>query len=76
MHGNVREWTADRHEDRYHARSPVDDPTGPADGAVKVPRGGSCHTWPPHAGWGCRNWSVPGTRFKLEGIRLMMEADE
>ena len=74
MHGNVWEWTDDWHDDRYYARSPLDDPTGPADGTVKVRRGGSWHTWPLYARCGYRNWNAPDTRYTLVGIRLVMEA--
>ena len=48
MHGNVWEWTADWHDEHYYARSPQDDPPGPAEGSVKVRRGGSWH-WPLYA---------------------------
>ena len=58
MHGNVWEWTADWHDDDYYARSQVDDPQGPADGRVKVRRGGSWHTWPLYARCAYRNWNA------------------
>jgi formylglycine-generating enzyme required for sulfatase activity len=74
LHGNVWEWTADWHDEHYYAHSPVDDPTGPAEGTVKVRRGGSWHTWPLYARCGYRNWNAPGTRYTLVGIRLVMEA--
>jgi sulfatase modifying factor 1 len=74
MVGNVWEWTADWHGDDYYARSPVDDPQGPAEGEVKVRRGGSWHTWPLYARCGFRNWNTPGTRYTLVGIRLVLEA--
>ncbi len=76
MHGNVWEWTADWHDDTYYARAPVDDPPGPADGGVKVRRGGSWHTWPMYARCAYRNWNAPDTRYTLVGIRLVMEAPE
>jgi sulfatase modifying factor 1 len=43
--GNVWEWCADRFSAVYYAVSPVEDPTGPPDGAERVMRGGSylCH---------------------------------
>jgi len=40
MRGNVWEWTADWFDRDYYARSPVDDPQGPAMGYLKVVRGG------------------------------------
>lgn len=74
MHGNVWEWVSDWHGDDYYAHSPADDPTGPADGAVKVRRGGSWHTWPLYARCAFRNWNTPQTRYTLVGIRLVREA--
>jgi formylglycine-generating enzyme required for sulfatase activity len=43
--GNVWEWCADRFSPSYYARSPRDDPRGPAIGDERVLRGGSflCH---------------------------------
>jgi formylglycine-generating enzyme required for sulfatase activity len=41
MHGNVREWTADRYQAAYPTGNPVIDPTGPASGSDRVERGGS-----------------------------------
>jgi formylglycine-generating enzyme required for sulfatase activity len=75
MHGNVWEWTNDWHDDTYYARSPPNDPQGPAEGSVKVRRGGSWHTWPLYARCAYRNWNAPDTRYTLVGIRLVMEAD-
>lgn len=76
MHGNVWEWTADWHDDTYYARSPQDDPQGPAEGGVKVRRGGSWHTWPLYARCSYRNWNAPDTRYTLVGIRLVMDAPD
>jgi len=42
MHGNVWECCADSHAAEYYATSPGEDPTGPASGAWRVARGGSC----------------------------------
>lgn len=73
MHGNVWEWVSDWYGEDYYARSPSDDPQGPADGSVKVRRGGSWHTWPLYARCAFRNWNTVQTRYTLVGIRLVRE---
>lgn len=73
MHGNVWEWVSDWHGDDYYAHSPTDDPTGPADGDVKVRRGGSWHTWSLYTRCAFRNWNTVQTRYTLVGIRLVRD---
>ena len=41
MGGNVHEWTADFYASNYYAQSPERDPTGPAEGSLRVVRGAS-----------------------------------
>jgi sulfatase modifying factor 1 len=75
MLGNAWEWTADWHDDSYYAQSPSADPQGPADGAVRVRRGGSWHTWALYSRCSYRNWNSAQTRYTLVGIRLLRELD-
>ena len=42
--GNVGEWVNDWYENKYYSRSPESDPKGPAEGHLKVYRGGGYHT--------------------------------
>lgn len=76
MHGNAWEWTADYHDDHYYARSPLNDPQGPATGSVRVRRGGSWHTWAFYARCSYRNWNTPETRYTLVGMRLVREVEK
>lgn len=73
MHGNVWEWCSDWHAEDYYANSPINDPQGPADGNVKVRRGGSWHTWPFYCRASFRNWNAPTTRYVLVGFRVVAE---
>lgn len=73
MLGNAWEWVSDWHGDTYYAHSPSSDPQGPADGSVRVRRGGSWHTWAFYARCGYRNWNTPQTRYTLVGMRLVRE---
>ncbi|MBN9409702.1 MAG: formylglycine-generating enzyme family protein [Burkholderiales bacterium] len=73
MHGNVWEWTSDWYGEDWYARSPTDDPQGPATGDVRVRRGGSWHTWPLYARCAYRNINTEATRYPLVGFRLVRE---
>ena len=73
MLGNAWEWVADWHGANYYAESPANDPQGPAEGSVRVRRGGSWHTWPLYARCAYRNWNTPQTRYTLVGIRLVRD---
>jgi acetoin utilization deacetylase AcuC-like enzyme/formylglycine-generating enzyme required for sulfatase activity len=51
MHGNVAEWCNDRYAEDYYQQSPVEAPTGPAEGKERALRGGA---WNSSAG-SCRS---------------------
>ena len=51
MHGNTKEWCADRYQADYYAVSPRRDPTGPLRGVNRVIRGGRA----PNAPWLARS---------------------
>jgi formylglycine-generating enzyme required for sulfatase activity len=46
MAGNVWEWVADRYGPDYYRVSPAANPPGPAEGRLRVIRGGSWHSGP------------------------------
>jgi len=57
MHGNVWQWSQDWYDDvDYYAKSPTDDPTGPATGSCRAARGGA---WDRPA-WLCRSANRTG----------------
>jgi len=73
MLGNAWEWCADWYDEHYYAGSPLNDPSGPKTGVVRVRRGGSWHTWPFYVRSSYRNWNSSRTRYTLVGIRLLRE---
>jgi formylglycine-generating enzyme len=73
MHGNVWEWVSDYYDENYYKNSPVDDPQGPAEGRLRIRRGGAWHTFPLWTRSSFRNWHTPRTRYLNQGFRVVLE---
>ena len=71
MHGNVREWCADRYGNNYYSNSSLQNPSGPDSGSNRVYRGGG---WYDSPGWirsASRGRFGPGKRELDLGFRLV-----
>ena len=71
LSGNVWEWCLDWYKDDYYSSSPVENPSGPADGLFRVIRGGS---WVDEAYYlraACRSYRLPDASSAYAGFRCV-----
>ena len=71
MHGNACQWCADWYGEDYYSKSPIDDPTGPDTGDVRVLRGGSWVDKPYYSRSASRSWDIPVSRGNNTGFRVV-----
>ena len=71
MYGNVWEWCSDWNVWDYYAKSPIENPTGPATGSVRVVRGGSWYDPAGRCRSACRGKCGPLLRFGSTGFRVV-----
>jgi formylglycine-generating enzyme required for sulfatase activity len=71
VHGNVAEWCSDWYGPESYRTAKATDPTGPAEGARRVIRGGSWESAPADCRSGARGAEDPAARSPRVGFRVV-----
>ncbi len=73
MQGHVRQWCSDWYSADYYKQSPPSDPAGPADGRVRVVRGGDWRYNASDCRSACRGYFRPEGHYSTFGFRVVAE---
>ena len=76
MSGNAWEWCWDRYAADYYARSPAENPRGPAEGRNRIERGGGHFNPPEYSRVTCRSYYPPDRIDRPLGFRVVRSADQ
>jgi formylglycine-generating enzyme required for sulfatase activity len=75
MHGNVWQWCQDWFGEDYYSKSPAENPQGPAQGALRMLRGGSRNTAASDCRSAFRLGVTPLSRTDNIGFRIVVTLD-
>ncbi|MCA9092972.1 MAG: SUMF1/EgtB/PvdO family nonheme iron enzyme [Planctomycetaceae bacterium] len=73
MHGNVSEWCRDWYGENYYREAPLDNPSGPASGELRILRGGSWGSEPLNCRSSSRGRDRSSARHVIMGFRVVHE---
>ncbi len=76
MPGSMWEWSADRYGEGYYADAPLRDPQGPAEGSLRVKRGGAWMSQPAWLRSAYRAKASPTSRNADHGFRCAQDPTE